>query len=94
MRFKTANSSLVSGSGLVLSIHQICAYGSRDQAKLIAKINQIQSAMDARKLPGGLGNSANKDRTRRRSGLKRDNSSCLGRVITLAALVRASGGLH
>jgi hypothetical protein len=51
MRFKTANSSLVSGSGLVLSIYQICAYGPRDQAKFVAKINQIQSAMDARKLP-------------------------------------------
>jgi hypothetical protein len=49
MRLNTANSSLVSGSGLVLSIYQICAYGSRDQAEFVAKINQIQSAMDTRK---------------------------------------------
>ena len=42
MRFKTANSSLVSGSGRVLPIYRICAYGSRDQAEFVAKIKQIR----------------------------------------------------
>jgi hypothetical protein len=42
---------LVSGSGRVLPIYRICAYGSRDQAEFVAKINQIQSTMDVRKPP-------------------------------------------
>jgi hypothetical protein len=37
--------------GPVLPIYRICAYGSHDQAGFVAKINQIQSAMDARKPP-------------------------------------------
>src|ERR1035437_4451784 len=50
MRFKTANSSLVSGSGRVLTIYRICAYGSPDQAEFVAQIKKNRSAMDARKL--------------------------------------------
>ena len=39
----------------IVAILGICAYGLRDQAEFVAKIKQIQSAMDHESRLGGLG---------------------------------------
>jgi hypothetical protein len=62
MRFNTANSSLVSGSGLVLSIYQICAYGSRDQAEFVPKISDPVSDGHTKAVRHGIAIRQIKDR--------------------------------